>query len=109
MTLKASNSESAAFWLLFADIRLAVSLQCFATEFVEKLNDAFVAHELGFVIVIIMHDLFQWTPHPFRRLHRRVTDRDDEIQHHEIRHAQNFLERFLDVDADPLCSEPERS
>src|SRR5262245_39345521 len=107
--LLAQTIVSTGLRLVFAYIRLPVSLQRFAPELIEKLDHPLIAHELRLLIAIVVHDLIERASHAFRRLHRGIADGDDEIQHHEIRHAQNFFERFLDMNADPLCSEPERS
>src|SRR5262245_258341 len=101
--------NSAPFRLVFTYIRLAVRLQRFAAELIEKLDHPLIAHELRLLIAIVVDDLIEGTPDALRRLHRGIADGDDEIQHHEIRHTQNFLERFLDMNAHPLRSEAERS
>src|ERR1043166_3307500 len=108
-TVDTRSAISALLRLFLADVRLAVTLHRFAAQLVEVLDDPLVAHELRLVVVIVVHDLFQRPPHAFRRLDGGIADRNDEIEHHEIRHAQDFLERLLDVNRHPLRAETERS
>src|SRR5215468_6720218 len=101
--------NSAPFRLVFTYVRLSVRLQRFAAELIEKLDHPLIAHELRLLIVIMVHDLIEGTPHAFRWLYRGIADWDDEVQHHEIRHTQNFLKGFLDMNAHPLRRESEGS
>ena len=63
---------SAGLFVVASDIRLAVGLDRFAAQLVQKLNHAFVAHMFRFIIVIVVNDLFQRPAHAFRRLDRRI-------------------------------------
>src|SRR5208282_191896 len=78
-----------------------------SAKLAQEFDDLFVRHVFAHVVAIVVHDIFERTAHARPPLHRRKTHRDDVMDHDEVGHAQNTLERLLDVDGDVLRAEPQ--
>ena len=68
----------------------------------------FVRHVLAHVKALLVHHVSERPTHAGLRRHRRISERHDEHQAQQVRHAEDAFERFLDMDGDVLGAEPER-
>src|SRR5262245_16711017 len=91
-----------------AGIGMAVDRHRLFAQPIEIFDDVLVAHVFGHVEALLMHHVLQRPAHTFLRRHRRIADRHDQREGEQVGHAQDALERLLDVNGHVLAAEPER-
>src|SRR5262245_2785909 len=91
-----------------AGIGMAVDRHGLFAQPVEIFDDVLVAHVFGHVEALVVDHVRERPAHAFLRRHRRIADRHDQREGEQVGHAQDALERLLDVNGDVLAAEPER-
>src|SRR5262249_3750531 len=71
-------------------------------QLMQKAQHLLVRHVLALVIAIVMNDLVEGAPDRGTAVDGGKADRQDVVDHQEIGHAEQALERLLDVDGDVL-------
>ena len=87
---------------------VVVDRQRVGAQLVQERDHPLVRHVFAHVEALLVHHVGERPAHALFRGHRRISERHDQHQPQEVRHAQDALERLLDVDGDMLAAEPER-
>src|SRR5262245_30187376 len=91
-----------------AGIGMAVDRHGLFAQSIEIFDDVLVAHVFRHVETLVVHHVLERPAHAFLRRHRRIADRHDQREGEQVGHAQDALERLLDMNGHVLAAEPER-
>src|SRR5262245_1900636 len=90
-----------------ADVGIAIHRQSFLTKRIKISQCFFVTHVFRHVVGFAMHHVGQRPAHARTGGHIGITDRHDQVEGDERRHAEHFLKRLLDVNCSVLAAEVE--